>query len=187
MSRVGSGQEAFEMSRVGPDRVNKFSNLAGRVGSGRVNVSFKPRGSGLVGSRGFQTLAGRVGSSQVIYFFSRVGSGQVTRPDPTRPVKFDLTREKPWYFAPTYHITRCFVYRAVPPATHAHKDEWNGMAYICMKIVEGLTFWVQTGDLQMPRAPCSRKTTRTSHAYTYILVSICILIGTYLVYCFVQG
>ena len=60
MSRVGSGQEAFEMSRVGPDRVNKFSNLAGRVGSGqevceisrvrpgRVKTAQKIRGSGRV-------------------------------------------------------------------------------------------------------------------------------------------
>ena len=30
-------------------------------------------------------------------------------------------------------------------------------------VLDGPTFWVQTGDLQMPRAPCSRKTTRTPH------------------------
>ena len=37
------------------------------------------------------------------------------------------------------------------------------------------------------RAPCSRKTNWTPHACAYILVLICILIGTYLVCCFVQG
>ena len=35
-SQVGSGQETFEMSRVGSSRVNTLSILAGRVGSGRV-------------------------------------------------------------------------------------------------------------------------------------------------------
>ena len=41
----------------------------------------------------------------------------------------------------------------------------------------------------MPRAPCSRKTTRTPYACTYIpvLVLVCTLISTYLVCCFVQG
>ena len=37
----------------------------------------------------------------------------------------------------------------------------------------------------MPRAPCSRNTTRTPHACTCTLLLICTLIGTYLVYCFV--
>ena len=67
------------------------------VGSGWVNSLFKSRGSGRVESIGFQNLAGRVGSGQVetSLKFARVGSGQVTRPDPTRAVRFDLTREKP--------------------------------------------------------------------------------------------
>ena len=43
-------------------------------------------------------------------------------------------------------------------------QEWNGMT----DVVDGPTFKVQAGDLQMPRAPCSRKTTRTPHACTYI-------------------
>ena len=56
--------------------------------------------------------------------------------------------------------------------------------------VEGSTFLVQTGDLQMLRAPCSRKTNGTQHAYTWY-VQTCFdtydtLIGTYLVCCFVQ-
>ena len=67
-----------------------------RVGSGRVNSIFKSRGSDRVESRGFQNLTGQVGSGRDISNFSRVGSGQVTRPDPTRPVRFDLTREKTW-------------------------------------------------------------------------------------------
>ena len=46
---------------------------------------------------------------------------------------------------------------------------------------------MQTGDLQMPRAPCSRKTNGTQHACTYILLFIRTPMGTYLVCCFVQG
>ena len=48
--------------QVGSGRVNKFSNLAGRVESGRVNRFFKFRGSGRVGSRHVKFFAGRVGS-----------------------------------------------------------------------------------------------------------------------------
>ena len=47
------------------------------------------------------------------------------------------------------------------------------------------------GDLQMPRAPCSRKTTRApqcTYIYTVLLSKlVCTLIGTYLVCCFVPG
>ena len=73
-------------------------------------------------------------------------------------------------------------YNEKPPATLAHKEEWNGIT----DVVDGPTFWERTGDLQKPRAPCSRKTTWTPHACTYILF-LCTLIGTYLVCCFVQG
>ena len=59
MSRVGSGQEAFEMSRVGPDRVNKFSNLAGRVGSGHEVLK---NVTDWVGSLDVQNVTDRVGS-----------------------------------------------------------------------------------------------------------------------------
>ena len=82
MRRVGSGQEVFEISRVGSGRLNKFSNLAGRVGSGQQ--LFKSRGSGRVGSGGSENIAGQIGSGGDIKFFH--GSGQVTRPDPTREV-----------------------------------------------------------------------------------------------------
>ena len=56
-------------------RVQKVLRIS-RVGSGRV-------GSGRVGSGGFQTL----------HLYSRVAH---TRPDPTRPVRFDLTPDNPW-------------------------------------------------------------------------------------------
>ena len=78
--RVGSGQEVFEIPRVGSGRFNAFSNLAGRVGSGQEVFKIS------------RVRSGRVKTSQT---FSRVGSGQVTRPDLTRPVRFDLTLEKP--------------------------------------------------------------------------------------------
>ena len=91
--RVGSGQELFKISRVGSGRVNMFLTLVDRVGSGQQR--FKSRASGRVRSRGFQNIGGQVGSGPDISKLSRVGSGQVTRPDPTRPVRFDLTREKP--------------------------------------------------------------------------------------------
>ena len=53
-SRVGSGQEVFKLSRVGSGRVNRFSNLVGRVRSGPE--FFKPHGSGRVESRGDEKL-----------------------------------------------------------------------------------------------------------------------------------
>ena len=80
--RVGSGQEVLETSRVG--RIGSTSFQISRVGSGRV------------GSRGLQNLVGQVGSGREISKLSQVGSGQVTRPDPTKPVRCDVTREKPW-------------------------------------------------------------------------------------------
>ena len=45
-----------------------------------------------------------------------------------------------------------------------------------------------TGNSQMPRAPCSRKTNGTRHACTYILLLILVrtLIGACWVCCFVQ-
>ena len=106
--RVGSGQERFKTSRSG--RVRRFS---------------KSRGSGQVGSGGFQNLAGRVRSGQEVFKISRVGSGrvitsrnprgsgrvasrrlefspvgsgQLARPDSTRPARCDPTRAKPCFF-----------------------------------------------------------------------------------------
>ena len=79
--RVGSGQNIFRISRVGSGRVRRFS---------------KSRGSDRVGSRRLDILAGRVGSGQDVSKFSRVGSDQLTRPEPTRPARFDPTREKAW-------------------------------------------------------------------------------------------
>ena len=80
--RVGSGQDYFQTPRVGSGRVRRFS---------------KSRGSGRVGSRRLEILAGRGGSGRVKTSrnCSRVGSGQLTRADPTRPARFDPTREKP--------------------------------------------------------------------------------------------
>ena len=68
-----------------------------RVGSGPVNIFFKSRGSGRVGSRGFQTLADQVGSGRDMSNFARVGSVYLTRPDPTREVGPD--RRKALIFA----------------------------------------------------------------------------------------
>ena len=76
--------------------------------------------------------------------------------------KSTASRRGTLYVVYMYMCTRRFAYRAVPTAMLAHKGEWNGMTYV----VDGPTFQVQTGDLQTPRAPCSRKTTRTPHACT---------------------
>ena len=76
--RVESGQEDFKISQVGS---GGFQNL-----TGRVKRFSKSRGSGWVGS------------GQDVSKSSPVGSGQLTRPDPTRPARFDPTREKPWLF-----------------------------------------------------------------------------------------
>ena len=78
--------------RVGWGRVGSGDFQISRVGSGQQ--FFKSR-SGRVESRGLQNLAARVGSSQHTPFLSWVGSGRVSPTDPTRPVRFDLTREKP--------------------------------------------------------------------------------------------
>ena len=77
----------FEIPRGVSCRVNMFSNIAGRVGSGQQ--IFKSRGSGCrVGLRGLsKNLAGQVGSGQDIYI-------NIFRlRETTRPVRFDLTRE----------------------------------------------------------------------------------------------
>ena len=56
----------------------------------------------------------RVGSSQEVFEIWRVGSGRPDppRPDPIRPVRFDRTRQQPWYFSccvitSTMHRIRC--------------------------------------------------------------------------------
>ena len=80
----GSGQDVFQISRVGLGRARADSVGAGSVGSGRVRMFFRSQGSGWVGSG-----LVRVGSGA---FQSYQGSGPVTvtRPDPTQP---DPTRE----------------------------------------------------------------------------------------------
>ena len=87
--RHGTSRPDPQENRV--SQVNR--NVAGRVGSGRFNK--------------FSYLAGRVGSGQEIFKFSRVRSGRV-KPSKKirgsgRPVKFDLTREKPCKFCHPGH------------------------------------------------------------------------------------
>ena len=60
------------MSWVGSDRVNKFSILVGRLGSGQE--VFKSNGSGRVGSRGVQNVTGR-GKSWRVTRETRVSRG----------------------------------------------------------------------------------------------------------------
>ena len=102
MPRVGSGQEVFQMSRVGFGCIPKgdgsdqeeFHMLrvvqrrvgsgwvgSGRVGSGRV-------GSGRVGS-------GRVGSGQEVFKYDTSGRVGARHPDPIRPARNVPTRGKP--------------------------------------------------------------------------------------------
>ena len=88
--RVGSGRDVFKFR--GSGRVRRFSNLTVRVGSGRVNS--------------FSNFAGWVWSGLKAVKISRIqvntpqhlrGSSDPTRRnpcDPTRPSRFDLTREK---------------------------------------------------------------------------------------------
>ena len=98
-------------SRAGSGQVERFSNHAGWVKLGQE--FFKSHGSGRLGSRaskisrvrsgqvrGFPNIAGRIGSDKDVSKHSRVGSGQLTRLDPTRPVRFDLTRKQPWKILP---------------------------------------------------------------------------------------
>ena len=84
--RVGSGQESFK------------SHGSGRVGSGQQ--FFRSRGSDRIGPIEIKNLVGWIGSGQVNIPQTFRGSGRVrgpdpTRPDPARPVRIDLTREKP--------------------------------------------------------------------------------------------
>ena len=72
-STRGSDQEGLKMSRVGWGRVNKFSILAGRIGSGQE--ALKSHGSVQVGSRGFQIS--RVGSGRFMRCLKCHGSGRV--------------------------------------------------------------------------------------------------------------
>ena len=74
---------------------------------------------------------------------------------------------------------------SVPPATLARKEACIDITDRCK--VDGPTFSVQTGDLPMPRALCSRKTNGTQHACTYVCFFVRTLIGTDLVCCLVQG
>ena len=76
--------------------------------------------------------------------------------------------ETPRRFRSTVLYTRRFACRAVLPATLAHSER--------SQQIDGPNVWVQTGDLQMPRVPCSRKTTptppaltiRTYHVHTFV-------------------
>ena len=81
-SLVGSGRvgsRGLQILRVRPVRVNRLSNLAGRVWS--VQRFSKYRGSGRIGSRRLKYIAGRAGPGE-----GRVESGDPTRPDQTREV-----------------------------------------------------------------------------------------------------
>ena len=76
MSRVESGQEVFKISRVESGRVERFSNLVGRVRSSQD--FFEPHGSGRVKSFQISRVeSGRVGSRS--FQNSWVGSGRVKR------------------------------------------------------------------------------------------------------------
>ena len=91
---ISHGASRHDPHETRISRANR--NVSGRVGFGRVGSTvFKSRGSGQVGPRDFQNLAGQVGSGQDMSKLSRVGSVQATRPHPTQPVRFDLTRESP--------------------------------------------------------------------------------------------
>ena len=68
---VGSGGVQNVTSQVGSGRVNNFSILAGRIGSGQE--VFKSHGSGRV--KRFSILTGQVGSGHEVFKMSRVGSG----------------------------------------------------------------------------------------------------------------
>ena len=107
--RSGSGREVPRSSRVESGRVKSFSKLAGRLKLGQEvhkitrvrsgQVEADQNFAGRVGSTVFQNS--RVGSCRVKRFSKSRGSGrvgwgrQVTRPDPIRLVRYDLTHEKP--------------------------------------------------------------------------------------------
>ena len=85
---LGSGQEAFEISRVGSDRGS--GRIGGRVGVGSGRIGGRvgsDRGSGRVGSG--MIVSGQLGSGQlIIKFTDQVESGRVGLPSPhPRPVK----------------------------------------------------------------------------------------------------
>ena len=136
---MGNVTDQVDLTRMKP--ASRGSPGLWRVGSGRVRRISKSRGSGRVGSGGFHNPAGRVGSGQEIFKisrvgsgwvktcrnsrgsdrvgsgqdvskFSRVGSGQLTQLDPTRPTRYDPTREKPLFFcvglcSPVGGLGRC--------------------------------------------------------------------------------
>ena len=77
--RVGS--RGFEISWVRSGRVRRFSNLTGRVGLDQEPFEI------------WRVGLGQVNKPQIFR-----GSGRVSCPDPIRPVRFGLTREKPWIF-----------------------------------------------------------------------------------------
>ena len=103
------GSASFQISRVESGRVKSFSKLAGRLKLGQEvhkitrvrsgQVEADQNFAGRVGSTVFQNS--RVGSCRVKRFSKSRGSGrvgwgrQVTRPDPIRLVRYDLTHEKP--------------------------------------------------------------------------------------------
>ena len=78
-SRVGSGQEVANLSRVGSGRVRRFSNITDRVESGHPDPT-TGRGRGYVNCRGTGRVgSGRVGSGQEVFEISRVESVRVKR------------------------------------------------------------------------------------------------------------
>ena len=85
--RVGSGQKAFKISRIGSGRVG-----SGRVGSGRFRRIAGRVGSGKWRCWNLTGRSGRVGSGQEVLKFhgsGRVGSGRVilTRSDPRENIR----------------------------------------------------------------------------------------------------
>ena len=91
-------------------RTTVYTQRSSRVmarSAGRVRGPSKSRGSGRVGTGGFQNLTGRVRSSG---------------PDPTPPAKFDQTREKPWtlfsrpnsIYIPSQNSSSCTCKRVYP-------------------------------------------------------------------------
>ena len=81
-------------------------NLTDVVGSGRQ--FFITSASGRVESTVFSNIAGQVESGQDKSKYSPVGLGRVTRADPTRLVKFDVTGKR----------TR----KTTPPPRFSHSD-----------------------------------------------------------------
>ena len=106
--RVASGQEVSKAR--GSGRVGRFSNITGRVMSGQEAFRIS-----------------RVGWVKSTYLKqSWVGSGQLIR-----PVRFDLTREKSWYYVlfPENLLKVHLLLKATAIRTHHKKHETLSYSY----------------------------------------------------------